>query len=55
VKPLVAGPVVLGVLLGAVLGAKMMVRLRANVIRLCFIPLLAYTALQMIYRGVKWW
>jgi uncharacterized protein len=55
VKPLVAGPVVLGVLLGAVLGAKMMVRLRANVIRLCFIPLIAYTALQMIYRGVKWW
>jgi uncharacterized membrane protein YfcA len=55
VKPLVAGPVVLGVLLGAILGAKMMVRLRANVIRLCFIPLIAYTALQMIYRGVKWW
>jgi uncharacterized protein len=55
VQPLVAGPVVLGVLLGAVLGAKLMVRMNSNRIRLCFIPLIAYTALQMIYRGVKWW
>lgn len=55
VKPLVAGPVVLGVLIGAVLGAKIMVRTRANLIRLAFIPLLAYTAVEMIYRGIKWW
>ncbi|GFO60123.1 UPF0721 transmembrane protein [Geomonas silvestris] len=55
VQPLVAGPIVLGVLLGAIIGAKLMVRLRANLIRLCFIPLIAYTALTMIYRGVKWW
>jgi len=55
VKPLVAGPVVLGVLLGAVVGGKLMVRLKANRIRLGFIPLIAYTAIEMIYRGVKWW
>lgn len=55
VQPLVAGPIVLGVLLGAIIGAKLMVRLRANLIRLCFIPLIAYTAVTMIYRGVKWW
>jgi uncharacterized membrane protein YfcA len=55
VKPLVAGPVVLGVLLGAVLGAKLMVRMNSNRIRLCFIPLIAYTAIEMIYQGVKWW
>lgn len=55
VKPLVAGPIVLGVLLGAILGAKMMVRMNANRIRLCFIPIIAYTAIEMIYRGVKWW
>ena len=54
-KPLVAGPVVLGVLLGAIIGAKLMVRMRSNLIRLCFIPLIAYTAIEMIYRGVKWW
>ena len=55
VKPLVAGPVVLGVLLGAVVGAKLMVRMNSNRIRLCFIPIIAYTAIEMIYRGVKWW
>jgi uncharacterized protein len=55
VKPLVAGPVVLGVLLGAVLGARLMVKMKANRIRLCFIPVIAYTALEMIYRGVRWW
>ncbi|MBJ6724406.1 sulfite exporter TauE/SafE family protein [Geomesophilobacter sediminis] len=55
VKPLVAGPVVLGVLLGAIVGAKFMVRMKPAKIRVMFIPLIAYTALEMIYRGVKWW
>jgi uncharacterized protein len=55
VKPLVAGPVVLGVLLGAIMGARLMVKMKANRIRLCFIPVIAYTALEMIYRGVRWW
>jgi hypothetical protein len=53
VKPLVAGPVVLGVLLGAVLGARLMVRMKTSTIRKLFIPLLVYTAIEMIYRGVK--
>jgi uncharacterized protein len=55
VDPLVAGPVVLGVLVGAVLGARLMVHMKASRIRLFFIPVIAYTALQMIYRGIKWW
>lgn len=55
VKPLVAGPVVLGVLLGAILGARLMMRMKANKIRLFFMPILAYTALEMMYKGVKWW
>ena len=53
VKPLVAGPVVLGVLLGAVLGARLMVRLKTSTIRKFFIPLIIYTAIEMIYRGVR--
>ncbi|CAH2031603.1 sulfite exporter TauE/SafE family protein [Trichlorobacter ammonificans] len=53
VEPLVAGPVVLGVLLGAMLGAKLMVRLKSSTIRKLFIPLIVYTAVQMIYRGVR--
>jgi len=53
VKPLIAGPVVLGVLLGAIAGARLMVRLKATTIRKLFIPLIVYTALEMIYRGLK--
>lgn len=53
VQPLVAGPVVLGVLLGAVWGAKLMVRLKTSTIRKLFIPLIIYTAIEMIYRGVR--
>ncbi|TSK05044.1 MAG: sulfite exporter TauE/SafE family protein [Geobacter sp.] len=55
VKPLVAGPVVLGVLIGAILGARLMVHMKASKIRLFFMPILAYTAIEMIYKGVKWW
>ncbi|GFO56667.1 UPF0721 transmembrane protein [Geomonas sp. Red276] len=55
VKPLIAGPVVLGVLLGAVLGARLMVRMKASRVRVLFLPLIIYTAIEMIYRGVKWW
>lgn len=53
VQPFVAGPVVLGVLLGAVLGARLMVRMKSSTIRKLFIPLIIYTALHMIYRGMK--
>ncbi len=52
VKPLIAGPVVLGVLLGAIVGARLMVRLKASTIRKLFIPVMIYTALVMLYRGI---
>ena len=53
VKPMITGPVVLGVLLGAILGAKLMVRLKSSTIRKLFIPIIIYTAFEMIYRGLK--
>ncbi len=53
VKPLVAGPVVLGVLLGSVLGARLMMRLKSSTIRKFFLPIIVYTAIEMIYRGLK--
>ncbi len=55
VAPMVAGPVVLGVLLGAMLGTRLMVRMSAATIRKLFVPLVGYTAMEMIYKGVKWW
>ncbi len=54
VKPLVAGPVALGVLCGALLGSRLMVRLKAKTLRLLFVPLLAYVALQMAWKGVTY-
>ena len=53
VKPMITGPVVLGVLLGAIFGAKLMVRLKSSTIRKLFIPIIIYTAFEMIYRGLK--
>jgi hypothetical protein len=52
VKPLIAGPVALGVLLGALLGTKIMVRLKGTTIRMLFIPVLLFVAGQMIWKGV---
>jgi uncharacterized protein len=53
INPLVAGPVGLGVLVGAKIGAKIMERLKNKTLRLLFIPLLLYTALEMLWKG--WW
>jgi uncharacterized membrane protein YfcA len=52
VDPLITGPVVLGVLFGALLGARLMVRMKAATVRKLFIPLVAYTAVVMIYKGL---
>lgn len=54
VKPLVAGPVVLGVLLGALLGSRLMMRLKGSTLRLLFVPLLVYVAVQMAWKGVTY-
>ncbi|WP_240986801.1 sulfite exporter TauE/SafE family protein [Acididesulfobacillus acetoxydans] len=53
INPLVAGPVALGVLLGAQAGTKAMERLNNKTLRLIFIPILLYVALQMLWKG--WW
>lgn len=52
VEPLVAGPVALGVLGGALLGSRLMVKLKGSTLRLLFIPLLVYVAFQMAWKGV---
>lgn len=52
VLPLVAAPVALGVLTGATVGAKLLVRFRNNTVRLVFLPVLAGVAIQMFLRGL---
>ncbi|RDW99458.1 sulfite exporter TauE/SafE family protein [Listeria kieliensis] len=54
IDPTIAAPVAIGVLIGATLGTKVMQRLKSKVIRLVFIPVLLYVALQMILEGLGW-
>lgn len=53
VEPLVAGPVALGVLAGAIVGARLMVKLKGSTLRLLFIPVLVYIAVQMTWEGIS--
>lgn len=52
IDPHIAGPVALGVLAGATIGAQVMQRMKSKTIRMLFIPVLLYVAFQMIYEGV---
>lgn len=52
VEPMVAGPVALGVLAGALVGTRIMVRLKGTTLRKLFIPVLLVVAVQMFLKGV---
>lgn len=52
IHPLLATPVAIGVLAGAVLGTRLMARLRNTTVRKAFLPVLAYLAISMILRGL---
>jgi uncharacterized protein len=47
-----AAPVALGVLAGALLGSRVLVRLRNRQVRLIFVPIMVVVALQMLARGL---
>ena len=51
-EPNITAPVVLGVLPGALLGARLLQRLRSRSLRLLFAAVVAVLATQMFYRGV---
>ena len=50
--PLVAAPVALGVLGGAIIGARLLPHLSNRTLRLIFIPILAAIAIEMVLRGL---
>jgi len=52
INPMVSAPVALGVLAGALLGAKTIARLSNATLRKVFIPILALIAIEMLLRGV---
>lgn len=53
IVPSIAGPVMLGVLIGAMLGARILMKANVKWIRLVFAILVTYLALQMIYSGLN--
>jgi uncharacterized membrane protein YfcA len=51
VHPLIVAPVALGVLIGAGIGSRLLVRMSNRAVRRVFVPLLLVVALQMVLRG----
>jgi len=52
ILPLVAAPVALGVLLGATIGARTLVKLSNSTIRKIFVPLILLVAVRMLISGI---
>jgi uncharacterized membrane protein YfcA len=53
VDPTLATPVALGVLAGAQIGAKLMLKMKVRTMRLLFVPVLLYVAVQMAVKGLN--
>jgi uncharacterized membrane protein YfcA len=52
IDPFIAGPVCAGVVLGSILGARFLRKVRSSWIRVLFVAVLMYVAIQMFRRGV---
>ncbi|QBD83654.1 sulfite exporter TauE/SafE family protein [Ktedonosporobacter rubrisoli] len=52
IPPLLAGPVALGILLGALLGARLLMHMSNKALRLVFLPVIALAALEMVLHGL---
>jgi uncharacterized membrane protein YfcA/uncharacterized membrane protein len=52
IPPLIAAPVALGVLLGALIGARLLLHLSNRVLRLIFVPVILIAAIEMLLHGL---
>ena len=52
INPFIAAPVAMGVLIGAMVGTRLMLRTRSTQIRRVFIVVLVFVALQMLVKGL---
>ena len=52
VNPFIAAPVALGVLIGATAGTRLMMRTRSTQIRMLFVIVMTFIALQMLVKGL---
>jgi len=55
IQPLLAFPIMLGVLAGALLGARVLARYAASSLRLVFVAVLVLLGLEMVFKGVLGW
>jgi uncharacterized membrane protein YfcA len=53
IDPFIAGPVAVGVLLGAMIGAELLPKLQSSTIRLVFVLVILWLSAQMLYRGIR--
>ncbi|HBT48211.1 MAG TPA: permease [Peptococcaceae bacterium] len=53
INPALAAPVALGVMVGATLGTRLMVRARNVTLRKIFVPVLLYVSLEMLLKGLR--
>lgn len=53
VRPEIAAPVSVGIILGSWIGARLMMKIPSNVIRKVFVVVLAIVSLQMIHKGLS--
>ncbi len=53
IPPLLAAPVALGILVGALVGTRLLPHLSNKVLRFIFLPVIAVSALEMILHGLK--
>lgn len=51
IRPDIAAPLAIGILVGATIGSRIMQRLRPKVIRMIFIPIILFMGLQMVFKG----
>ena len=52
IPPLVAAPVALGILIGALIGARLLIHLSNKTLRLIFLPIIAIAAIEMVLHGL---
>ena len=53
IDPFIAGPVAVGVLLGAMVGATLLPKLQSTTIRLVFVIVILWISAQMLFKGIR--
>jgi len=53
IDPFIAGPVAIGVLIGALIGAELLPKLKSSTIRFVFVLVLLWISAQMLFKGMR--